>query len=111
MAKGATDLYQAAGRVEFPTGQYQVLAVQAGGGLGGPQECYFVGKETDPGQVDFAYTKKFYGPGVDGDAMLVSLVVVPLGQFAQADFSLAGQPGVVVRNSEKQAIEIAGGVK
>jgi hypothetical protein len=106
-ATNAHDLYQAAGTLAFPAGTYDVLAIEAGGGLGGPQECIFAGKETAPGQVRFAYTRHYYGAGVDGTAALVSVVVVPHGKFTLGDFQLErGQGECVLRDSKKQALAL-----
>lgn len=110
-AQDASDLYQAAGRLSFPQGEYDVLAVEAGGGLGGPQDCYFAGKETAPGQVDFAYTRRFYGTGVAGEAALLRVVVAPRGKFALKDFRLADEPRLLLRDSKKRVLTAAGEVR
>src|SRR4051812_11195913 len=60
-APGASDLYQVGGTLAFDTTKYQVVAVEAGGGLGQPDTSYFVGQETEPGRVAFAYTKRYWG--------------------------------------------------
>jgi hypothetical protein len=111
-AEGAVDLYQAAGTLVFPPGAYEVLAIEAGGGLGGPQECFFAGKETTPGKVDFAYTRRFYGPGRDGEVALVSIIVAPHGDFSLADFQVDRDQGaLLIRDSAKQPIEVSGEVQ
>lgn len=115
-AQGVSDLYQIAGTLGFDGGRYRVLTVEAGGGLGSPQEAVFLGTESAPGQVDFAYTKRAYGTGYSGDLWLLSVVVEPLtGVFSLGDFTLDQTPGkLLLRNSKKQALNASvarGGVK
>lgn len=99
------DIYQAAGTLLCSEDSYNVLSIEAGGGLGGPRDCYFVGKETEPGKIDFAYTKRFHGSGVNGEAALLSIVVEPHSGFSLGDFTLAAEPELLIRDSAKQAIE------
>jgi hypothetical protein len=62
--------------------------------------------------VAFAYTKRFWGPGADGDVWLVSLRVRPNGTFNAADFSLLKDAKLLARDSKKRKIEVtAGGAK
>lgn len=115
-AQGASDLYQIAGTLSFDGGRYRVLTVEAGGGLGSPEEAVFLGTESAPGQVDFAYTKRAYGAGYSGDLWLLSVIVEPqAGDFSLGDFSLDQQPGkLLLRDSKKQALSVSltrGGVK
>src|SRR5688572_28815146 len=76
-APGARDLYQVGGTLAFDPLKYDVVAVEAGGGLGQPDSSYFAGQETEPGRVSFAYTRRYWGEGASGDLWLVSLRVRP----------------------------------
>jgi hypothetical protein len=90
--------------VKYDPQRYDLQNVEAGGGLGGPEECYFVGGESSAGRIAFAYTKKLYGPGVSGSVNLLSLRVAPKAGFSLSDFSLDTAPGkLLARNSKKQA--------
>jgi hypothetical protein len=115
-ARGALDIYQIAGTLSFDGGRYSVVGIEAGGGLGGPEDAIFLCAESAPGRLDFAYTKRAYGPGVSGDAWLLSVLVEPqAGAFSLGDFSLAEGPGkLLVRDGRKQALSVSvarGGVK
>jgi hypothetical protein len=112
-APQATDLYQVAGTLTFDALKYEVVAVEAGGGLGQPEDSYFVGRETEPGRVAFAYTKRYHGSGVSGDTWLVSLRVRPTGKFNAADFKLLqGERQLTARDSRKRRMTVTvGGAK
>jgi hypothetical protein len=107
-ARGATDLYQLAGSLQFDGGRYRVINIEAGGGLGGPEDAYFIGRETRPGNVDFAYTRRAYGAGASGDPWLLSLVVEPqAGELRLGDFSLDETARrLLVRDSHKRALPV-----
>lgn len=103
-ARDATDLYQVAGTLSYDPARYDLLNVEAGGGLGGPEDCYFVGGETVQGRVAFAYTKRWHGAGAQGSVNLLSVVIAPRRAFSLADFSVDTGPGqLLLRNSAKQA--------
>jgi hypothetical protein len=111
-APSAQDLYQIAGAVKYDPQRYDLRTVEAGGGLGGPEDCYFVSGETTTGRIAFAYTKKLYGPGASGSVNLLCLRVTPKAGFSLADFSLDLTPGkLLARNSKKQvfaaSVEVA----
>jgi hypothetical protein len=91
-APSAVDLYQVAGTLQFDPLRYEFVAVEAGGGLGQPGEALFVGQESQPGRVDFAYTQRWQGPGRNGLLRLLRLRVRATGQFDRADFSLDLRP-------------------
>jgi hypothetical protein len=112
IAPSASDLYQIGGTIAFDSSKYAVVAVEAGGGLGQPDNSYFVGKETSPGRVAFAYTKRFYGAGANGKLWLVSLRVHPKGSFSAADFKLDPEQKLMARDSKKRVMRIdAGGAQ
>ncbi len=112
-APRASDLYQVAGTLAFDTLKYDVVAVEAGGGLGTPENSYFAGQETSPGRVAFAYTRRYYGAGVSGDTWLVSLRVSPSATFSLSDFTLLqGDGAVLCRDSQKRKLAVSvGGAK
>jgi hypothetical protein len=108
MAEDAADLYQIAGTLDIDTAVCSVKLVEAGGGLGGPESAWFVG-ETDAGsRLDFAYTKRFHGPGASGDLRLLSVVVETTRSGLQpADLERAftlrqGAGELRVRDSERR---------
>lgn len=102
-APSVQDLYQIAGAVQYNPQRYDLQSIEAGGGLGGPEDCYFVGGETSPGRIAFAYTKMQYGPGAMGSVNLLCLRVAPKANFSLGDFSLDQAPGkLLARNSKKQ---------
>jgi hypothetical protein len=108
-APQATDLYQVGGTLAFDGGKYEVESIEAGGGLGQPATSYFIGQETAPGRVDFAYTRRFFGPGASGSVWLVSLRVRPTGQFRLSDFRLDEQARLLARDSKKQSLTVTVG--
>lgn len=112
MAPSASDLYQVGGTLTFDSTRYEVVAVEAGGGLGQPEDSYFVGQETSPGRVSFAYTKRFYGAGNSGKLWLLSLRVHPKGSFSAADFKLDQNQKLLARDSRKRVMKVeVGGAK
>lgn len=78
-APEAIDLYQIAGSLDFDPAAYEVLSQEAGGGLGDPTQALYISRETSPGHLDFAYTRRNYGSGASGDLLLYSLLVRPRG--------------------------------
>ena len=106
IAPSASDLYQIGGTLAFDSSKYEVVAVEAGGGLGQPENSYFVGKETSPGRVAFAYTKRFYGAGSSGKLWLVSLRVHPRSTFNAADFKLDENQKLMARDSKKRVMRV-----
>jgi hypothetical protein len=111
-APGASDLYQVAGTLTFDPLKYEVVAIEAGGGLGQPDSSYFAGQETAPGRAVFAYTRRFWGEGADGDLWLVSLRVRPRGAFRLADFAVDRESRLLARDSKKRELEVeTGGAK
>ena len=112
VAPSASDLYQVGGTLAFDSSKYSVVAVEAGGGLGQPADSYFVGQETSPGRVAFAYTKRYWGNGASGKLWLVSLRVKPTGTFSLADFKLDPDAKLLARDSKKRVMQVvAGGAK
>jgi hypothetical protein len=109
IAPDASDLYQIGGTLAFDSTKYEVLTVEAGGGLGQPENSYFVGRETSPGRVAFAYTKRFYGAGASGKLWLVSLRVHPKGSFSAADFKLDENQKLMARDSKKRVMHVEAG--
>ena len=104
----AHDLYQIGGTLRFDPVLYSIELVEAGGGLGGPEDSYFVDGQTVPGRLDFAYTKRWYGEGVSGDPLLLSVRVRPLAAFNEQDFSIDTSPGALrVRDSQKQNLQFS----
>lgn len=104
----ARDLYQIAGSLLFDTGLYTVELVEAGGGLGGPDESYFVDGQSEAGRLDFAYTRRWFGDGISGDPLLLSVTFRPLGSFSEKDFSIDSSPGAIrVRDSHKQDLQFS----
>lgn len=108
-APGASDLYQVAGTLAFDPLKYDVVAVEAGGGLGQPDRSYFAGQETAPGRVAFAYTQRYWGEGSRGDLWLVSLRVRPRGEFRLGDFTLDRESRLLARDSKKRALQVEAG--
>jgi hypothetical protein len=107
-APGALDLYQIAGTLRFDAQRYTLISAEAGGGLGSPEACLFIGSEIEPGRVAFAYTKRFYGPGANGDISLLTVRITPKAGFKLSDFSLETGPGkLVVRDSKKQVLSVS----
>jgi hypothetical protein len=112
MAPSASDLYQIGGTLAFDSSKYSVVGVEAGGGLGQSDNSYFVGQETSPGRVAFAYTKRFWGAGASGKLWLVSLRVRPTGSFSLADFKLDENQKLLARDSKKRVMKVEiGGAK
>ncbi|MBN2081441.1 hypothetical protein JW859_04445 [bacterium] len=106
-APNATDLYQLAGTLAFDPADYTVVDCRAGGGLGAPEECYFLSGEAIAGELDFAYTRRFHGAGASGDLCLLEVLVQPAAEFRLADFSLAtGTEALKVRNSQRQLLRV-----
>jgi len=113
-APSATDLYQLAGTLIYEPERYTLRSVEAGGGLGGPQDAYFVWGEHDHGRLDFAYTKRYYGAGFSGQVSLLSIRVNALDGFRLADFRLDTSTGkLLARDSAKRgfAVQLAGEVQ
>ena len=113
-ANDTADLYQIAATIRFPAGQYEIDRIEAGGGLGGPEESFFVGDVTEPGKLDFAYTRRFLGPGRNGRIQLISFRANFQGAFSLDDFAVADAPAdLVVRDGSKQAItmQLPGGAQ
>jgi len=113
-APQAQDLYQLAGTLVYDPARYSIATVEAGGGLGGPEESYFVWGQRDPGRIDFAYTRRYYGAGVSGPAALLSVRVRPVAQFALADFRLdTAENALLARDGLKRVLEVSlgGGVQ
>ena len=107
-APNASDLYQIAGTLRYDPARYDVLGVEAGGGLGGFEDCYFLSGEPVPGSIAFAYTKRRHGAGAGGDVTLLAVRVSPRGAFRVADFELDSAPGALVaRDSAKRNFDIA----
>jgi hypothetical protein len=106
----AQDLYQLAGTLVYDPQRYRIERVEAGGGLGTPQDSYFMDAECTAGRRGFAYTRRFAGAGVGGPASLVHFIVTPLGQthFALADFSLnTAEAPLKVRDSHKHEFRVS----
>jgi hypothetical protein len=102
----ATDLYQLAGTIRFDPGKYRMVNSEAGGGLGGPEDCLFLAEEAHPGRMAFAYTRRIWGEGASGDMVLLRLTVEPQGQFSLADFELlTGNDELLARDSHKRRFE------
>jgi hypothetical protein len=78
-APQAADLYQIAGTLEYDQQGLRIVNIEAGGGLGGPEDAYFLSSTDEPGRIDFAYTMRLYGPGASGSVNLVSFVVESAG--------------------------------
>src|SRR5688500_16125138 len=78
IAPAASDLYQIGGTLAFDSAKYEIVTIEARGGLGQPGDSYFVGKESAPGKVSFAYTKRYWGNGAIGKLSLVTLRVRPV---------------------------------
>jgi len=107
-ASGIDDLYKVAGTLNFPSGGYAVERIEAGGGLGGPGESFFFGKETSPGHIDFAYTKRYFGPGESGNLRILRIILGKTGQVVAGDFVLDNSPGkLMLRDSAKREINLA----
>ncbi len=109
-APTARDLYQIAGSISYDTSRYEIVRTEAGGGLGSPEDALYISGEPQPGKLDFAYTRRMAGPGVDGPTNLYSIIVRPLdaagslspGEIA-SDFELdLADSRLVARNSRKQ---------
>jgi hypothetical protein len=99
----AKDLYQIGATLEFDPALYEIVLVEAGGGLGGPHESYFIDGLTKPGKLDFAYTRRWFGDGISGDPLLLSVKVRPLGKFNKQDFRIDTSAAAIrVRDSKKQ---------
>lgn len=102
----AADLYQIAGSMLYPQDGYELLSVEAGGGLGGPDEAYFVNSESDSGKLDFAYTSRWYGRKNNGELNLLRLRIRAIDGFRLDDFELPQDSGMLrLRNSDKQDLE------
>lgn len=112
-ARDAVDLYQLAATLEYDASRYQLVEAVSGGGLGNAAESYFICEETAPGQLDFAYTRRYYGPGASGEVRLLEVVVNPLAEFALSDFSISDQPGALLaRDGAKRELAVtAAGVR
>lgn len=107
VATDAVDLYQLAGTLTYDSSRYQLVEAASAGGLGEPDDSYFMCQETEPGRLDFAYTRRFYGPGVTGEVPLLDVVVSPSAQFSLADFAIDDQPGeLLARDSAKRELAI-----
>jgi hypothetical protein len=101
-APAAADLYQLAGTLLYDADKYSILAVEAGGGLGNPEESYFFSSEQTPGKLGFAYTKRMWGAGANGACQLLVLRAEAKGAFSPADFKLDTRAGQLrARNSAK----------
>jgi hypothetical protein len=111
VAPDASDLYQIGGTLAFDGAKYEVIAVEAGGGLGQPDTSYFVGQQTAPGRVDFAYTKRFFGEGSSGKLSLVHLRVRPTGRFELSDFRLDRARRLLARDSRRRLYEVREGAR
>lgn len=106
LSPAASGLYQIAGSLEYDSQRYSLLSVEPGGGLGDADDTYFAWGEPWTGSIDFAYTRRFHGPGVEGQAGLVVFTVDAPDGFSATDFRLDTAPGsLVVRDSSKQAME------
>ncbi|MCB1217605.1 hypothetical protein KDL44_09435 [bacterium] len=105
-ADDAADLYQLAGSLQFDPLRYEVLSTEAGGGLGGPEEAYFLSSGEDSGTLDFAYTSRYWGRLNSGDLNLLRLRLRALDGFSLADFSLPLETDVLrLRDSRKRELE------
>ena len=105
-ATQATDLYQIAGSLLFNPESYELISVEAGGGLGGPDEAYFLNSDASDGVLDFAYTSRFYGRINSGDLNLLRVRIRPATEFSPADFSLQLDDGkLLARDSRKRVLE------
>lgn len=112
IAPSATDLYQIGGTLAFDSAKYELITIEAGGGLGQPNDSYFVGKETAPGRIGFAYTKRYWGSGANGKLNLVTLRVRPTGGvFSLADFRLDPNARLMARDSKKRVMRVEGGAQ
>ena len=106
----ACDLYQLAGGVSFDAAAYSFVSAEPGGAFGEDTESYFAAGETTPGQIDFAYTKRFHGPGVTGEAGLLRLEFEARGTFNAADFAIVTDPtAILARDSAKEPLEVQAG--
>jgi hypothetical protein len=110
-APSASDLYQIGGTLAFDSAKYEVVSIEAGGGLGQPGDSYFVGKESSPGKVGFAYTKRYWGSGASGKLALVSLRVRPVGAFSLTDFKLDPAAKLLARDSQRRVMRVDGGAQ
>lgn len=107
-APQAQDLYQLAGTLLYDPARYSIVTVEAGGGLGGPEESYFVWGQRTPGRIDFAYTRRYHGKGASGPTALLSVRFRPLAGFALADFTLdAAEGALLARDSLKRVLEVS----
>jgi hypothetical protein len=107
-APNASDLYQVGGTLVYDPQRYEIDRVEAGGGLGTPQNSYLVNGEKTPGRLGFAYTKRFAGPGANGQVSLLHFVVIPRrGRFQLADFTLAtADAPLKARDSKKHDFRV-----
>lgn len=102
-AHQASDLYQIAGALEFDATRYELLSSEAGGGLGGPDDSYFLAEQRQLGRLDFAYTMRFWGSGANGSLELLRLRVRAQNEMHLTDFELRTGPGeLIARNGRKQ---------
>jgi len=107
-AHDAQDLYQIAATVTYDTSGYVIENVSAGGGLGEPASSYFAWGEHQPGQLDFGYTKRYYGAGADGTVLLIKLTVSPVAGFDLGDFAIDTSAGqLLARDSLKHEIAVS----
>ena len=107
IVREASDLYQIAASVNYPPEKYKVVLVESGGGLGGPLDSFFASGETEPGNIDLAYTKRYAGHGADGDLRLASIKVIPVGEFNIRDFRIDSEEHkLLVRDSNRQPVKL-----
>jgi hypothetical protein len=105
-SREASDIYQIAGSLLFDQTKYEIVSVEAGGGLGGPDEAYFVNSYESAGELDFAYTSRYFGSIHSGNINLLRLKIRPVDSFSLTDFSLPTTPDkLLVRDSHKRALE------
>ncbi len=103
--RNARDLYQIAASLRFDPVLYDIVLVEAGGGLGDPEQSYFLDSQSEPGKLDFAYTRRWYGDGVNGDPLLLSVKVRPLAAFNLSDFRIDNNTeSIRVRDSRKHVL-------
>ena len=81
--------------------------MSSAGGLGGEQDSYFLWEETQPGRIDFAYTRRYFGPGASGDVNLLRVEFESLEETGGPDFALDSSPGALLaRDSAKRQFEV-----
>ncbi|MCH7471558.1 hypothetical protein IIA79_01200, partial [bacterium] len=67
----------------------------------------FFSGEPVPGELAFAYTRRYFGPGASGPVDLLSVKITPLDHFTLSDFELDTSPGaLIVRDSAKRELVV-----